>query len=388
MDNTIVFYGGIFCLAWWYMYGRIIRTISTLKELGNIEIAEPAVWPSLNIVIAACNEEEGIEEAINSLLLQDYPKLKIILVNDRSNDNTGEIVDKLAVDERIRSIHIKELPENWLGKDHAQSVALNEVDGEWVLITEADINFKPRALKKAVAYVLHKEADHLALLPTVVTSTYWLEVIIRTFGLMFLYTTRVHELEKADTQAFIGVGAFNLVKKSILDKSKGIKWLRMEVADDVGMGLLIKRAGGKSVFAMAQKLLSVSWYPSIPAMFVGLEKNLFGAGAHYQIVRLLVMVVVLWLFVIAPFVVLMTATPLWLDILAALTLLWIPVMMLTLKTSSSTRWSAGLFIPVGQIMISLMMLWSGIMCVLRGGIIWRGTLYTNKQLKKYQKIKF
>lgn len=388
MDNTIVFYGGIFCLAWWYMYGRIIRTISTLKELGNIEIAEPAVWPSLNIVIAACNEEEGIEEAINSLLLQDYPKLKIILVNDRSNDNTGEIVDKLAVDERIRSIHIKELPENWLGKVHAQSVALNEVDGEWVLFTDADINFKPGALKKAVAYVLHKEADHLALLPTVVTSTYWLEVIIRTFGLMFLYTTRVHELEKADTQAFIGVGAFNLVKKSILDKSKGIKWLRMEVADDVGMGLLIKRAGGKSVFAMAQKLLSVSWYPSIPAMFVGLEKNLFGAGAHYQIVRLLVMVVVLWLFVIAPFVVLMTATPLWLDILAALTLLWIPVMMLTLKTSSSTRWSAGLFIPVGQIMISLMMLWSGIMCVLRGGIIWRGTLYTNKQLKKYQKIKF
>ena len=123
-------------------------------------------------------------------------------------------------------------------------------------------------------------------------------------------------------------------------------------------------------------------------MFVGLEKNLFGAGAHYQVVRLLVMVGLLWLFVFAPFVVLLTSTPAWLDILAALTLLWIPVMMLTLKTSSGERWSAGLFIPLGQIMISLMMLWSGIMCVLRGGIIWRGTLYTNKQLKKYQKIKF
>ena len=388
MENALVIYGVIFCLGWWYMYGRILKTISSLKELGNIDIAEPDKWPALNIVIAACNEEDGIEEAIQSLLLQDYPNLKIILVNDRSTDKTAEIIDRLAVDERIKTIHISELPENWLGKVHAQSVALNEVDGEWILFTDADINFKPGALKKSVAYVLYKEADHLALLPTVVTSTYWLEVIIRTFGLMFLYTTRVHELEHADTQAFIGVGAFNLVKKSILDKSKGIKWLRMEVADDVGMGLLIKRAGGKSAFAMAQNLLSVSWYPSISAMFVGLEKNLFGAGAHYQITRLLVLVGLLWLFVFSPFVVLAKATPAWLDSLAVVTLLWVPVMMLTLKASSKERWSVGLFIPVGQIIISLMMLWSGFMCLLRGGIIWRGTLYTIKQLKKYQRIKF
>ena len=112
MEKAIVIYGVIFCLAWWYMYGVIFRTIFTLKELGNIDIAEPDEWPALNIVIAACNEEEGIEEAIKSLLLQDYPNLKIILVNDRSSDNTGKIIDKLAIDERIKSIHIKELPEN------------------------------------------------------------------------------------------------------------------------------------------------------------------------------------------------------------------------------------------------------------------------------------
>ena len=272
MENMIVIYGVMFCLAWWFMYGMITRIIFTLKELSNLDIIEPNTWPVLNIVIPACNEEEGIEEAIQSLLLQDYPNLKIILINDRSDDNTGEIIDRLATDRRVKAIHITELPEDWLGKVHAQSIAINEVDGEWVLFTDADINFKPGALKKAVSYVLYKGADHLALLPTVITNGFWLEVIIRTFGLMFLFTTRVHELEKPDTQTFIGVGAFNLVKKSILDKSKGLRWLRMEVADDVGMGMLIKRAGGKSVFAMAEKLLSVAWYPSIGAMFIGLEK--------------------------------------------------------------------------------------------------------------------
>jgi hypothetical protein len=221
-----------------------------------------------------------------------------------------------------------------------------------------------------------------------IANSYWLEVIIRTFGLMFLFTMRVDELEKPDTKTIIGVGAFNLVKKSTLDKSKGMKWLRMEVADDVGMGLLIKRAGGKSVFAMAQKLISVDWYPSIAAMFVGLEKNLFGAGSHYQIIRLLIMVAVMWLFVLAPFIVLAVETPVWLTLFALATLLWIPAIMVTLKIRSTARLSVGLFIPVGQVMISLMMLWSAITCLLRGGIIWRGTLYPIKQLKKYQRIKF
>lgn len=388
MEATIIIYGVIFCLAWWVVYGQTIRIIFNIRELGDIETDEPDDWPTLNIVIAACNEEEGIETAIKSLLKQDYPNLKIILVNDRSTDNTGEIINQLAIDKRVKAIHISELPDNWLGKVHAQSVAVNEVDGEWVLFTDADINFKAGALKKSLAYIIAKKADHLALMPDVVTQDFWLDVVIRAFGLMFLFTTRVHQLEKPDTQSVIGVGAFNLVKTSILDKSKGLEWLRMEVADDVGMGLLIKRAGGKSVFAMAQKLLSVAWYSSVIEMFVGLEKNLFGAGAHYQFLRLLIMVMLMWLWVFSPFIILALSTPWWLDVLAVVTLLWVPTMMIIAKGSSGTRYSVGLFLPVGQLIISLMMLWSGCMCVLRGGIIWRGTLYPIKKLKKYQKIKF
>ena len=388
MQNILVVYGVIFCLAWWFMYGRIIRSIFSLSELGNIKSNEPDNWPSLNIIIAACNEAGTIEQAIKSLLSQDYPNLKIILVNDRSTDHTGKIIDHLAEDNRIIALHINELPEDWLGKVHAQYVGLKEVDAEWVLFTDADIHFKTGALKKAVIYALEKKVDHLALMPDVVAKGYWLDVCIRTFGLLFLYSTRVHQLEKADTQAVIGVGAFNLVKKSVLDKSKGIKWLRMEVADDVGMGLLIKRAGGKSAFAMAQKCLSVAWYPSVAAMFAGLEKNLFGGGAHYQLSRLLVMVSLMWLFVFAPFITLLLDSPEWLSVFAMMTLLWLPVMMVIGKITSGARLSTGLFIPLGILMISLMFLRSGIMCTLRGGVVWRGTLYRTSKLKKYQRIKF
>lgn len=388
MENILVIYGVIFCLAWWFMYARILQAIFSMSELGMVDVCTPERWPSLNIIIAACNEESTIEEAIKSLLLQDYPELKVFLVNDRSTDNTGEIINRLAQDTRVTALHVKNLPEDWLGKVHAQSVALGEVVGDWILFTDADIHFKQGALKKAVAYALNKNVDHLALMPDVVTHNYWLDVIIRTFGLMFLFSTRVHELEKTDTQAVIGVGAFNLVKKSTLDQSKGIKWLRMEVADDVGMGLLIKRAGGKSAFAMAQQIISVAWYPSISAMFVGLEKNLFGGGAHYQLPRLLAMVSIMWLFVFAPFVTLYVTSSSMLTVFAMMTLFWLPVMAVTVKLTSGAPVTMGLFIPVGQIIISLMLLRSGIMCTIRGGIVWRGTLYPTAKLKKYQRIKF
>lgn len=383
----MVVYGALFCLAWWLMYGRIIKIILTVKNLSNIDITEPDIWPTLNVVIAACNEEEGIEAAIQSLLLQDYPNLKIILVNDRSTDTTGSIIEQLAADERVTAIHIHTLPKDWLGKVHAFSIALEQVESEWVLFTDADIHFEASVLKKAVAYALSKKTDHLALMPDIITKNYWLEVVVRTFGLLFLLGARVDELDKPNTKTIVGLGAFNLVKKSILEKSKGIEWLRMEVIDDVGMGLLIKKAGGKSSFAMAQNLLSVAWYPSVRAMFVGLEKNIFGAAANYQILRLLIIVGLIWLFIFAPFIVLLVATPLWLTVFALLTLLWMPVMMLTLKISSGARYSIGFFVPLGQFIFSLMMLWSGFICLKRGGIIWRGTLYPIKKLKKYQRIK-
>ena len=388
MELALIAVCCFFCLIWWLMYGRFVMTIFSLTDIGDIDINEPGHWPRLSLIIPACNEADTIEPAILSMLEQDYTDMEIILVNDRSDDNTGEIIDSLANDSRIKALHIDTLPENWLGKVHAQSVALPHATGDWILFTDADIHFEQGALKKAVSYVMHKQADHLALMPNVVTRSYWLEVIIRTFGLLFLINTKVHELEREDTQAVIGVGAFNLVKKSVLDKSDGIEWLRMEVADDVGMGLLVKRAEGRSVFAMAKSLLSVEWYPSIRSMFIGLEKNLFGAGAHYQITRLLILVFSMWLMVFSPFILIAKDYHQWVSLFAWLTLLWLPVLMIVGKMTSGAKLSMGLLTPVGQLVISLMMLHSGIMCLRRDGIVWRGTLYSLDNLKAFQRIKF
>ncbi|MFV1985373.1 MAG: glycosyltransferase family 2 protein [Thiohalomonadales bacterium] len=388
MEYFITIYGAFFCFAWWSMYGRIIQSVVITKNLSLHETITVNKWPSITIVIAACNEEDTLESSVNSLLEQDYDNLKIILVNDRSSDNTFEIVNNLAEDNRVSAIHIKELPENWLGKVHALSVAVKGITSDWILFTDADVNFEKTALTKSMSFALSKNADHLTLFPELIVKNFLLEIFIRTFGFLFLFSTKSYEIDKTPNKTVIGIGAFNLVKKSMLDKSEGFDWLKMEVADDAGLGLLIKRAGGKSVFAFANNLVSLEWYPSVSSMFVGLEKNLFSVAGQYNIFRLITVVLLIWIFVAAPFVVLIWSTKYWL-IIMAYTALACPVLLaIVSKIKLSTKFSIGLFVPFGQLVISLMMIRSAVMCITRGGIEWRGTFYPIKQLKKYQRVKF
>src|ERR1044072_9331905 len=89
------------------------------KKLKDIKPSPQSVWPEVSVIVAARNEERNIEEALQSLLRQDYPELEIIVVNDRSTDRTSDILNRMAArDKRLRPVHLTELPTGWLGKNH------------------------------------------------------------------------------------------------------------------------------------------------------------------------------------------------------------------------------------------------------------------------------
>ena len=106
----------------------------------------------------ACNEAAHLESAARTILDQDYPQLEIILVDDRSSDGTGALIDLLArEDARVKAIHIDKLPDGWLGKVHALQRGVERAEGEWLLFTDADVHFAPTMLRRAVAYVTHSK---------------------------------------------------------------------------------------------------------------------------------------------------------------------------------------------------------------------------------------
>jgi glycosyltransferase involved in cell wall biosynthesis len=380
------------CALWVVGLGYLIISIKRVPALRDQHTPVPAVWPRLSVLIPACNEAPNLESAVATLLQQDYPDLEIILVDDRSSDGTGEIIERLARENpRIRAVHVETLPRGWLGKVHALHRGVERASGDWLLFTDADVHFGAAILRRAVALVLHQRVDHLALIPRTIQKSFWLELAVNTFGLLFFITTRAASVNRPGSKAFVGIGAFNLVNAERFHRTPGFEWLRLEPGDDVGLGMMIKQSGGTTRLAFAYEDLSLQWYPSVTAMFKGLEKNLFGPGSRYRWWLMLIQVGVIWALVAAPYVSLALGlahglAPLWTAGAAAISMqLIFPVCFVA---DRKTKGFILLLFPVGVLLITAMMLRAGYQCLKNGGIDWRGTHYPIDQLRAGQRVKF
>jgi hypothetical protein len=271
---------------------------------------------------------------------------------------------------------------------HALHVGTQKASGAWILYTDADVYFKPGALRKAIAFVLADHSDHLALMPVPRAPSFWLRVVLQAVGGVFIMGTRAAHIGKPGSKAFVGAGAFNLVRKTALDRTEGFAWLRMEVVDDVGLGLMLQRSGARSSFAITLQDVSFTWYPSLRAMFTGLEKNFFGVLAFYSIARMIFIVMLTWAYALAPLVAILFSLKIpFLLIVGVVAYLFLIAGAVGVKITFKQKLLPLLFVQVGHILISLMLLRSGIMCLVRGGITWRGTWYPIDELRAGHKVK-
>lgn len=364
------------------------RGLYALRKLGEDRPPDPAEWPSLSVVIPACNEAATLGHAIETLLAQDYPGLEIVLVNDRSTDGTGALVDELGRrDPRIRPVHIDHLPPGWLGKVHALDQGRRISRSEWILFTDADVHHHlPGVLRQAVALGIHRSLDHVCLLPKLRSGSFWQECALDAFGISFFSTLEVHRLTDPESDAYVGVGAFNLVRREALDRSEGFEWLRLEVGDDVGLGYLIRRARGRAGLWLASRELSVLWYESFGAMARGLEKNLFGILGHYSVALAALRSAVAPLVVAG--VVAGLLGPTWLGRGPALfAVLCVILTAFAMRRRIDQRLLPGLLAPLGFLLLVYMVLRSTWVCRRAGGITWRGTFYPASELAQLQRVK-
>ena len=367
------------CFLWYIIFLRNLHSLLTIPLFEQETPPALNAWPKLSIIICACNEANTIDRAISSIIGQNYPDMEIILVNDRSTDKTGEIIDNISKrDGRVKTIHITQLPKGWLGKVHALYKASKKITGEWILFTDADVHLRQGTLRKAVALCVFHRYDHFSLLPKVTTVSFWQQIVLRSFGLLLLQDIR--------NLNFCGIGAFNLVKRCSLERTEGFSWLRMEVADDMGLGLLLQGSGGKNGYAFGFRHVSLTWYPSMSSMFRGLGKNTVCA-AQYRLYKSFIFAICLWAIVLGPILILLhPGTPyLLLPGIGAYILLVINAAASKIRLGE--EFMPSLLIQPGLIMISLIVLWAGIMCKLRGGVCWRGTLYKTEDLVLGQRFK-
>lgn len=383
-----VVWGAAAATAWLAAQAWGLRTALVLQKMGDWRSPAPRRWPRLTVIVAACDEADHLESAVESLLGQDYPDLEIVVVDDRSEDATGRIVDLLAARHpNVRGLHVTDLPEGWLGKVHALHTATRAASGDFLLFTDADVHFERGVLRRAVARCEECGIDHLAVAPLVHSPGFLQESVVAAFMSGFMLGTRAFDVARPGSKAFAGVGAFNLVRRSVFDRTPGFEWLRMEVLDDVGLGLMMHRAGARKEFAVGLGELRITWYPSLSAMARGLEKNIFGAVARYSYARLATFLVLSFAVFGGMAVALVQPWSAGVRVLGAAALAAVAVNALAIRARTGVALGPLLLAPAGGLILVGILLRSAVQCLRRGGIVWRGTLYPVDELRAGQRVR-
>src|SRR5262249_48664955 len=157
-----------------------------------------------------------------------------IIIDDRSTDRTGEIVDELAsADARVVPVHVMELPDGWLGKVHAMHVGLEHASGDWILFSDADVHHDPGVLSRIIAHCEARKLDHVAVFPSIWPVSCGLDVVMNTLLRQFAITARAWKVPDPTSRVSVGGGNFNLVRRTTLARAGGVEPLKLEVVDDV-----------------------------------------------------------------------------------------------------------------------------------------------------------
>ena len=344
------------------------------------QVAPSQNSPLVSVIAAARNEARGIEAALTSVLRLDYPALEVVVVDDRSTDETGAILDRLArLHPRLKVKHVSALPGGWLGKNHALHVGAEAASGELLLFTDADVVFEPTALRRAVGFMERENLDHLTAVPDVRVPGLALNAFVTAFGVFFLLYARPWKARDPNSRHHIGVGAFNLIRSAVYRAVGTHRAIAMRPDDDLKLGKLVKKRGFRQDVVDGKDFIIVEWYSSLSGMIDGLMKNAF-AGVDYSLVLLTGSTVALLLLNLWPFVALVTTH----GVTRALN--GVSVMLIVLLFWTSTGYAGGrlgyvLAFPAAVLLFVYIMWRSALVAVVRGTVTWRGTAYPLAEMR-------
>jgi glycosyltransferase involved in cell wall biosynthesis len=393
---------GLLLAAVWAI--PVIRAAIYFRHVADLTLPEheppqEAKLPPLTIVVPARNEAETIEPAMRSLLRLNYPDYRIIAVNDRSTDATGEILEKLAASVesggRLRVVHVQQLPAGWLGKTHAmwlgaeQALLLNGarpsseeggLGGDWILFTDADCIFHPGCLRRALFYAVRTGTKHLALMPTGIMHSLSERMMMSFPQVAANLAMRPWKVRDPQARDFVGVGAFNLISRPAYNAVGTYQKMSMAVVDDLKLGEAVKQAGLRQDIVYGKDLVRVRWLIGAWGIVRNLEKNLFALFRFRMSLAIAACLAVL-LICVWPFAGIFLAPGLAKTGFAVAILMVLGMHLITARVSTISP-LIFLTFPLAALVFVTAVLRSSYVALRDGGITWRGTKYSLEELRK------
>jgi glycosyltransferase involved in cell wall biosynthesis len=376
--------------AVWLVHAiTVVRGMATLPDVSSSE--EPQSFATdedqITVIVPARDEEAAIGATLRSLLASTGVCLQIIAVNDRSTDGTGVRMEDIAAEvaanggrHTLQVLHVDMLPSSWLGKPHAMAMAAKHARSPWLLFTDGDVLFHPQALEIALRAAEVRDADHLVLTPTVILTSAAERAMLATMNALSQWMIRLWKVSDPGAKDYIGVGAFNLIRRDVYEKIGGFEALRMEVLDDLRMGWMIKRAGYRQCVVLGPDLVRLRWLHSALGVVHLAEKNGF-AAYRYNVALTLLAGLGLAAIALLPLIAIVSGG--WALVAGVFSYVAVALTFWgNRKVTAVPAWLAVLYAPATLVVLYALMR-SMTLALIRQGIDWRGTRYSLSEIRRY-----
>lgn len=275
--------GWVLVGLWTFQFLAVARGVGVLRWARRTEgeeprpAATPSDVPTVSAILPCRDEGERVAASVRSLLAQNVTGLELIVVDDRSQDETVGILAALeGSDPRLHVLRIEKLPEGWLGKCHALATGAARAHGRWLLFSDADVRHEPGVLGRALVHAERENLDLLSLIPENETPS----VVVRGFlASLYIYTILALGVWAArprkQSLLAAGAGAFILVRRSAYDAIGGHSAVRLAVVDDIGLARRIRAAGFCTAFHDSDRQLRIDYARTLIEYLRVSEKNAF-----------------------------------------------------------------------------------------------------------------
>jgi chlorobactene glucosyltransferase len=366
-------------LPWLVPFATLFRLASNRPNLSDVP---PAAGPLLSVVVPARNESATIETVVRSVLASTYAPLELLVVDDRSTDDTAAIVQRIArEDHRLRLVRGEQLPEGWYGKPWACLQGYRAARGALLLFTDADTRHQPELLARAVGALRAERADLVTVAPRQRCESFWERVVMPQIWLLLgvrYHPARVNRARRE--RDVIANGQFILMPRESYEAVGAHGAVRQEVAEDLALAQAFYRAGRRIHFTFGERLMETRMYRSLPQLIEGWSKNVYLGGRRSfpaePVLRALVPVMLLAAFLywlVPPAVLALTGATTGLGPAAAAATGLSALFWVLISYGMKIPPWYGLLYPVG----ALMALYIGARSTWRGArrVEWRGRVY-------------
>jgi chlorobactene glucosyltransferase len=321
-----------------------------LRRLGHAP--STVGQPFVSVLIPARNESGVIGRTVRQLLEQDYSRFEVIVLDDSSADGTAQIA--LAAgegDTRLRVMNGAALLPGWLGKNWACHQLASTARGDWLLFSDADVIWKPGALRALVADMVATRADLLTVWPTQQTETWAERLVVPLMALAVIGYLPLPLVHHTRWPAFAAAnGQCLLFRRAAYQRIGGHAAVRDHIVEDVALARRIKAHDLRLRMADAAGLIACRMYAGWPQVRDGFAKNIL-AGHGDSLALLAVSTIFHWLVFVLPWWWLLTGWPdrLWPLCLIAL---GVGVRMLS-AAATRQRVADGLLLPVSAVLMTV-----------------------------------